>query len=127
MIDNDEDQHNAGEKETGLSRHAVAKKARRELQKSRVSNETHCNENEPWYDHKGCSPNETEISHDSHLEKRTRYGKALAATLVRPSVFERIRRSYLAQDCAAQPEAQPLGAGTLRPRYPPGKNHPVRE
>src|SRR6478736_9733047 len=51
MIKNDGDQHNAGEKETELPRHGVAEKTCGELQKPRVGNETHCNENELWDDH----------------------------------------------------------------------------
>jgi len=51
MITNDKDQHNCGEKETGLPRYAVAKKTCGELQKRRVGDETHCNENDPWDNH----------------------------------------------------------------------------
>ena len=62
MIKNDGDQHNAGEKETELPRHAVAKKTCGELQKPCVGNKTHCHKNEPWNDHKRSSSNVVRLS-----------------------------------------------------------------
>src|SRR5262249_5836520 len=51
VIKNDKYERNAGEKETGLPPHCVAKKPCSKLHKRRIGNQTHCYESEPWEDH----------------------------------------------------------------------------
>lgn len=61
VINDDCNQHDAGEKETGLPQHSVAKNTCSEFQKPGVGDETHGDESKPGDNHRRSNPNEINL------------------------------------------------------------------
>src|SRR4029450_2083178 len=61
VINDDCNQHDAGEKETGLPQHSAAKNTCSELQKPGVGDETHGDESKPGDNHRRSNPNEINL------------------------------------------------------------------